>query len=71
MYISKNIRVKLTEEEKRTLHAAAKICDELGEALGEVLADDYDIDIAGIYDNLLRISREDCFEYVDEDVLIH
>lgn len=66
MIISKNIRVQLTEEEKKTLRDAARICDELGDALGEAIAD-YDIDIAEIYDKLLRIAYEDNFEYIDEE----
>ena len=66
MLISKNIRVQLTEEEKKTLRDAAIICNELGDAIGEAIAN-YGIDIAEIYDTLYRISYEDNFEYIEEE----
>ncbi len=66
MLISKNIRVQLTEEEKRTLRAAAGICDELGTTLGEAKAD-YSIDLEETSENLFRISYADYFEYIEEE----
>ena len=67
MLYSKNIRVQLTAEEKKTLCAAARICENLQEAFGEMLLDVYDIDIAGIYDNLLRISHQGYFECDEQE----
>ena len=66
MIISKNIRVQLTAEEKKTLRAAAKICDDLMDALGVAITY-YDVAIEETKDNLLRISCEDNFEFVDEE----
>lgn len=69
MITSKYIRVQLTEKEERTLRAAAKICNELMDALGMAIIDydNYDIDLEEIRDNLLHIALADNFEYDEKE----
>ena len=66
MLISTNIRVQLTAEEKGTLRVAAKICDELMDALGMAITN-YDVDIEKTKENLLQLVYEDYFEYIDNE----
>ena len=61
MITIKHVTTTLTREEKDTLLAAAKICEELDDLFRDV----YDVDFDGVQSTLREIAYQETFTYND------